>query len=125
MDLCRRILFEVEKWDTTLDPKTMEIDAYTSDEINYNTWLLAQQGLIEALDFTGDGSSVHCYRPRCLTYQGHDFLEHARNDARWTKAKEKLMSVGGTMTIQMLQVVLKQLVVGELNSGLPGPGGSA
>ena len=66
MDLCRKILIEVESWPT-------------------NAWLLAEEDLIQGLDLTGDGDDVHRYAPRCLTYKGHDFLEHARNDARWRK----------------------------------------
>ena len=43
-------------------------------------------GLLEGQDVTGLGVSVHQYRPRCLTYKGHDFLEHARNETRWLTA---------------------------------------
>ena len=124
VDLCRQILVEVGKWPTTRAPKMVEIEGHSAGEVGYNAWLLAGERLIEGEDHSGDGDEVHYYLPCCLTYKGHDFLEHARNDARWTKAKEKLMSVGGTMTIQMLQVVLKQLVAGEMASLLSSTGGT-
>ena len=114
MDLCRRILFEVEEWPTTLEPRKVEIDGYTESEVGYNAWLLAQEGLIDGLDLTGDGCSVHVYAPSCLTYKGHDFLEHARNETRWKKAKDKLARLGGAMTTQMMKIVLEDLMKGEL-----------
>ncbi len=111
MDLCRRILFEVEKWPTTLEPRQVEIDRYSEDEVGYHAWLLAQEGLIEALDLTRDGSSVHVYAPRCLTYKGHDFLEHARDESRWNEAKEQILSHGGALTTRVLQTVLERLLL--------------
>ena len=115
MDLCRRILLEVEKWPTTLEPKGVEIEGYSPDEVSYHSWLLGEEGLIEGCDFTTDGSDVQQFAPTCLTYRGHDFLEHARDDTRWKKAKDKLVSVGGGMTTQTLQYVLNQLLAGQLN----------
>ncbi|MCY4376113.1 MAG: DUF2513 domain-containing protein [Spirochaetaceae bacterium] len=115
MDLCRRILFEVEQWETTLAPTRVEIDGYTADEIGYNAWLLADEGLIEGHEVTGDGDAVHQYWPSCLTYRGHDFLEYARNDTRWKKATQRIMSLGGAMTTQAVMVVLKSLLTNEMN----------
>ena len=114
MDLCRRILLEVEQWPTTLEPREVEIDGYSPDQVDYHAWLLGEEGLIEGLDVTGDGDSVHRYLPKCLTYRGHDFLEHARDDTRWKAAKDQLRSVGGAMTIQMLQNVLIRLLTAQL-----------
>ena len=64
----------------------------------------------------GDGQQVHSYLPRCLTYRGHDFLEHARDDTTWRKAKDKAASIGGTMTIQTMLMILKQLVAAQIGA---------
>ena len=116
MDLCREILFEVERWQTTLAPTEVEIEGYTEEEVGYNAWLLADEGLIEGQDISGLGHSVHRYAPRCLTYKGHEFLEHARDATRWKKAKEKIMGLSGAMTTQAMLAVLKQLIAKELGS---------
>ena len=50
MDLCRKILIEIESWPTTLGPRPVEIDGYTDEQIGYNAWLLAQEGLIKGRD---------------------------------------------------------------------------
>ena len=114
MDLCRQILIEVESWPTTLAPQDVEVEGYTKEQIGYNAWLLAEEGLIEGVESTGMGQSVHRYMPRCLTYGGHDFLEHARDDTIWRKAKEKAASLGGTVTVQTMLMILKQLIAAKI-----------
>ena len=118
MDLCRKILIEVEKWPTTLAPNQVAIAGYSADTVHYNAWLLAEEGLIEGLDLTGDGDAVHRYAPSCLTYKGHDFLEHARNDTLWERATDRLASLGGALTTSMLQTVLKQFVMEKMAAGV-------
>ena len=116
MDLCRKILFEIESWPTTVGPRNVEIEGYTDEELGYNTWLLAEEGLIEGKETTGIGQRVHSYRPRCLTPWGHDFLEHARNETRWKTAKDKLVSTGGPMTIQAMKTILEALTKAGLEA---------
>ena len=107
MDLCRKILIEIESWTTTRAPTSVEIEGYTDEEIGYNAWLLAEQGLIEGVETAGIGQRVHRYRPRCLTPWGHDFLEHARDDTRWKKAKDMVASFGGATTLQVMKTALE------------------
>lgn len=116
MDLCRKILIEIESWPTTLDPQHVEIEGYTFEQIGYNAWLLAEEGLIEGRNTIGDDQRVHSYAARCLTYRGHDFLEHARNDTRWETAKDKLASMGGPMTLQAMKTILEALTKAGLDA---------
>ena len=114
MDLCRKILVEVEKIPTTRLLMEIKLEGYTDDEIGYNAWLLADEGLIEGQDISAHGHKVHRYAPLCLTYKGHDFLEHARDDVRWKKAKDKITEISGAMTTQVILAVLKNLITKEL-----------
>ena len=116
MDLCRKILIEVEKRPTTTESDLVVIEGYSTGEVGYNAWLLNQGGLLEGTDVTGAGDSVDLFAPRCLTYQGHDFLEHARNDTRWKTAKDKLVSTGGPMTVQAMKTILDALTKAGLDA---------
>ena len=98
MDLCRKILLSVEAREGTVDPVDVELEGYTDSQIGYHAKLLAAQGLLEGEGFTGHGDSTHCYKPRCLTYKGHDFLEAARDDTRWRKAKAEIAEEGLPVT---------------------------
>ncbi|MBV9852527.1 MAG: DUF2513 domain-containing protein [Armatimonadetes bacterium] len=55
-------------------------------ELAYHVKLLSQAGLIDVKHWqTGDGNEV--WLPKTLTWQGHEFLDAARNDTTWNKAK--------------------------------------
>jgi hypothetical protein len=51
-----------------------------------------------------------------LTYAGHEFLDSARSDTVWNKAKEKLLSTSGTITLEALKVLLPKMII-KLASG--------
>ena len=110
MDLCRKILLSVEARESTVSPIEVELEGYTVGQIGYHAKLLADQGLLEGEDFTGAGVSTHCYGPRCLTYKGHDFLETARDDTRWKKAKAEIVEKGLPATVDVMKSVLLKLV---------------
>ena len=110
MDLCRKILLSVEAREDTVDPASVELEGYTEGEVGYHAKLLADQGLLEGEDITGFGTSTHCYAPRCLTYKGHDFLEAARDDTRWKKAKAEIAEKGLPATLDVMKGVLLKLV---------------
>ena len=112
MDLCRQILIEVESWPTTSRPKQVAIDGYSDDTVGHHAWLLHEAGLIEGLELP---VGTLC-RPKCLTYQGHDFLEHARNDTRWQKAKDIVVDNGGPMTLQAMKTILEALTKAGLEA---------
>jgi hypothetical protein len=66
--------------------------------------LLQQAGLLEAQDLSSrDG--MH-FAPKWLTWQGHEFLEAARDDSRWKKALELLRAKGGGLVFDVLKAVL-------------------
>jgi Hypothetical protein (DUF2513) len=55
--------------------------------------LLNEAGLLIA----SDASSAQdiCWFPQRLTWQGHEFLESARDNTIWNKAKEIMATTGG------------------------------
>ena len=48
--------------------------------------------------------------PRCLTPQGHDFLEAARDDTHWKWAKKKAMEQGLPLTGKVLWIFLQEII---------------
>jgi hypothetical protein len=55
-----------------------------------------------------------------LTSAGHDFLDAARNDTVWNKAKEKVLKPGLSWTFSMLVAVLKVEASAQMQKhGLP------
>ena len=110
MDLCRKILLSVEAREGTVDPVWVELEGYTDGQTGHHVKLLADGGLLEAMDCTGQGDDIDCYKPRCLTWKGHDFLEAARDDTRWRTALAVIAEKGLPATLDVLTGVLLKLV---------------
>jgi len=66
---------------------------------------MIEQGLIEGEVYSVSECSFDIQK---LTWAGHDFLDAARNDTVWNSAKEKLISVGGSASLEILKALLVQ-----------------
>jgi hypothetical protein len=108
MDLCRKILLEIEDAGFANYFSRIDIDGYTQEQIHYHIWLLHSAGLIDAFDSsTTEGPKWHA---RKMTMAGHEFLEMSRNDTTWGKAKNFIIEKGQTLTIEALKIVLPVFV---------------
>jgi hypothetical protein len=68
---------------------------------------LAQEaGLIDAR-FLPNSAEFHVLG---LTYAGHEFLDAARNDTLWVKAKEIVIKNTGTLTVEGVKIALSTLI---------------
>jgi uncharacterized protein DUF2513 len=116
MDLCREILLRAEESPDSAGP-TIKIDGRSSEEISYHIKLLSEAGLAEvgAADgqFTykkSDGSILSkgqkVYSVMSLTWQGHEFLDAARNDTIWRKVKNKVVKATGGLVFDVLKAAL-------------------
>jgi len=75
-------------------------------EVAYHVMLLHKAGLITAQDLCTMGTDGFDWRPKSLTWQGHEFLEAARNDAIWRKAVGKMVEVTGGVSLDVLKDLL-------------------
>ena len=87
MDLIREVLLEVEKVEGWDDWKQIEFKDRDPEEISYHVMLLAEAGLIEAKKICDGGA----WLPMRLTWEGHEFLDAARNDTVWKKTKDIIL----------------------------------
>ena len=111
MDLVRSIMIEVEKNPDPLAWADVQVPGHTSQEIAYHVMLLYEKGLIDANDCSSnDGMD---WKAKRLTFDGHEFLDAARSDTVWHKAKERVLSTTGTLTLEGLKMALP-LVIRQL-----------
>lgn len=104
MDLLRSLLLKVEEQPPFGPFSTPEVPGYSEDELYYHAKLAEDAGFIEA-DFMMEGFVV-----RRLTYAGHEFLDAAREDKLWNKAKQTVLSNAGTITVEALKIALSMLM---------------
>jgi hypothetical protein len=116
MDLMRQIMMEVENLRYDGGGHEITIPDHAKPEIYYHVLLLHEAGLIEALDLSGNDYVL--WRPTRLTYAGHEFLDAARDETRWNKAKDKVTSTTGTLTIEALKITLSALIKHALTGGM-------
>lgn len=110
MDLVRAILAEIEKRE--LVTFEIEIEGYKENEIAYHLDILIESGLVKGevvLVASGERRIITIDR---LTWEGHEFLDAARNSSVWESAKQTMKTEG----IQLPFDVLKDLLKASLRS---------
>lgn len=112
MELVRKILLAIEK-----EGEAAEVDGYEEEIIQSHVGLLRQAGLVNAIDASSfDGEA---YIVRGLTWEGHDFIESARNETVWRKAMQIVVEKGGGLTLEVMKQLLKK-VLSQHVLGSPG-----
>lgn len=109
MDIVRALLLAEEGSDEAA------LKDYSRQELAYNAVLMIDAKLVagHAEPVIGEKypSNYQIYR---LTWAGHDFLDAARNETIWNKAKEKILkpSVSWTFTIllEYLKIEARRLI---------------
>jgi hypothetical protein len=102
MDTVRRILHEAEAIKGYVH--------YEKPEDVYHVAIMKEAGLLDCR-LTENGSGVATFATVFrLTWSGHDFLDAARDDTLWNKAKEKVLKPGLSWTFSILVEYLKSEV---------------
>ena len=105
MDLARDILFAIEQnEDVPLGWIDLNIPGRSSEEVAYHVLILAEAGLIEAHPLSTH--SGFDYRPKRLTWQGHEFLDTARSNTLWERAKKETLKQTGGLSLDLLKAAL-------------------
>ena len=95
MDLVRMILLRLENPPSGGLPEDLGIKGYVPEKISYHVHIMEQEGLIEAEDESVLADSERRSMPTTMTWQGHEFLDLARDQDRWNRAKAIVAKVGG------------------------------
>jgi len=114
MDLARKILLDIEKSEEPAKWRFIRFEGHSNDEVAFHMRLLAQAGLIEAKNFSSQ--SRIDWRAGQLTWDGHEFLDAARDESRWNRAKEAATRKTGTLSFEVLKQVLVKLMLEAMNS---------
>lgn len=97
LDLIRAILLAIEA-KSSIDPRPVDVAGYPTEHIGYHVELLHDAGYLKGVRMAGFG--LH---PTALTWQGHEFLDAARNDSVWTQLKTELKDKRLSLPIAVVQ----------------------
>jgi hypothetical protein len=112
MDLVRMILVRLESNPSGWAPKDLGITIFLPEQISYHVHIMMQEGLLEGSDVTpwhGAGSETFPVR---LTWKGHEFLDLARDQERWNRAKAIITKLGGAPISVWMKVLLDLMLQG-------------
>lgn len=111
-ELVRKLLiFFEDKADCELiEAKAIHIDDYDSATIQYHLDLMYEAGFLNGEPvWTERTERLIYFLPFRLTWKGHEFLDAARNETIWKKAKEVLGTESLTLSFESLYQLLVRL----------------
>lgn len=106
MDLVRTLLIKTEALPDT-NGHSISAEGHGPAEICEHLKLAQEAGLIEARFLPGDPNECVALR---LTWAGHEFIDAARENRIWEKAKEMAMRTAEGVTMASLKIALAHLM---------------
>jgi hypothetical protein len=108
--LVRKIMMEIEANSDGVSIAQTQIENYSREQIQYHLALLSEAGYILARN-ASSGSELR-FMPVRLTWEGHEFLDNARNDTVWNKTLHDI----GEITESVALPLLRELLTAALRS---------
>jgi hypothetical protein len=109
-DLIREILLRVEALPIGHVLSNIEIDGYSQEVIAEHVRLLQEIGFIDAIIAHSRSQMgvliVGTYAVERLLNDGHDFIENAKSDTVWKKAREQVGEKTGDVSLTVLKAIL-------------------
>ena len=105
LDLVRELLVHFDSKPTDA-PEIPAIEGHAEIDVKYHLILLFEAGLIRADTETSKTGRVIRALPFSLTWQGHEFLDTARDTNAWNAAKKQVTSKTGSISFELLKALL-------------------
>jgi hypothetical protein len=119
MELIRKILLATEESPSAWAPSAvqeLQMEGYSEEEVGYHALLIIEAGLAQGKETPVPGFAPRGFIYR-LTWDGHEFLDAARDETRWKQAWTIVGQHAGSVTIDVLKDLLKKLMNDAL--GMP------
>ncbi|MDB5971361.1 MAG: Uncharacterized protein JWQ90_3811 [Hydrocarboniphaga sp.] len=106
MDLARQILLAIEGQEDADGSSwfALEFEGVSDKSVSHHIRLLHEAGLLDAIDLSTMAGPE--WRPKSLTWAGHEFLDAARDETLWNKAKALVISKTGSLGFEALKIAL-------------------
>jgi hypothetical protein len=107
LDLIRKLLLAAEAHEHGFVIDQLRIDGYSEEQVGFHIYLLGQAGFMEVNENTHLHSESPSALPRNLTWAGYEFLEAAKDETVWAKARERVIKPAGGVAMSVLVDWLK------------------
>jgi DNA-binding PadR family transcriptional regulator len=106
IELVKQILSNIESNDTNNPIFDIELKDYKPQRVYYHCHLLIDAGLIEGYVDRSIGGTMRINRIYGLTWEGHEFLDAAKNEKVWTAIKDKFTDQSISIPFSILKKLL-------------------
>ena len=98
MDLVRKILITLAEHPHGNAPAKLEVPGYDKETIDYHVFLMGENGgeLLRTSVTTTMGSKSPSALGHGLTWKGHEFVDAARQETNWNRAKALVARAGSS-----------------------------
>jgi Hypothetical protein (DUF2513) len=108
-ELLRLLLLELE------GEEPLDLSTYTREQINYHKAMIKEAGFAEGTIHYPSGKTDRTDVPdlailRRLTWEGHEFLDKARSETVWNKAKTIIKEKGLSLSVEALKIALSEAI---------------
>jgi hypothetical protein len=105
MNLVRHILLHIES------PTDVPFDAMGHDQrsILDHMELLAKAGYLEADFLPGENGKIAGLLNEKLTWDGHNFIDDARNESTWKTAMSKVGTTVGSASLEVIKATVAEV----------------
>lgn len=105
-DLIRAILIQIEGEDQ------IDLSEYTEKQINYHKVLLIEAGFLEGKPhYSGNDRQIpDMVAINRMTWEGHEFIDKARSQTIWDKAKKIIKEKGLSISVDILKTILPMAI---------------
>ncbi len=107
IELIRKLLLALEAQEHAYVRKTIEVEGYSEEQVGFHFYLIGEAGLARVIDNTDVSGESPSAMPLHLTWAGYEFLEAAKDETLWGKAKEKVLKPAGGAAFGVLLEWLK------------------
>ncbi|MEM6750436.1 MAG: DUF2513 domain-containing protein [Planctomycetota bacterium] len=114
MDLVRQILLCIEAYDHGRAPHNLCIDGFSTEQVGYHVYIMIEGGLLDGANSTTLKSKGYEAIASRITWEGHEFLDAARDDRRWKKACALVKEKSGAVTLAVMSQLLTAMALQSL-----------
>lgn len=111
MELVREILIQTEESGAEEvlmgDKMAEEVGGFSHEEVNYHIGIMVEGGLLDASITRSSTGMVVGTTIRRLTWEGHEFLDAARNSDIWAQVQDAASEKSLSLTIDVMKNALK------------------
>lgn len=109
IDLVRNILVALEDYESPSGLVELEIAGHGQPEINYHLTIMVEAGLLYGQEYSHDSVSDTLWMYVRLTWQGHEFLDAARDDSRWAEVSAAAKDADGWTLDTVMELLTASL----------------